>query len=98
MLDFEAALARLGPVLEQEAAVVIRSLDRTRAITWRQLHDLEREILDALEDRVAEDLLRMVSASPAFGYPVDDRAADFGDSNVRPVTYSAILKACVEVH
>ncbi len=37
--------------------------------------------------------LRMLRASPALGYPKDDRPADFTGHEVMPVTFSAIQDA-----
>ncbi|AXA80578.1 DUF2471 domain-containing protein (plasmid) [Achromobacter xylosoxidans] len=98
MLDLQAAIARLTAILDQEALAAVTPFDRSRPITWRQLRDVEQLLLDGLEGRVASDLLQMVAASPKLGYPEDDSPADFGDSNVRPLTFTAILKAWKPVH
>ncbi|MNT94636.1 hypothetical protein D3C72_2363680 [compost metagenome] len=43
--------------------------------------------------RISPAILRMVKASPALGYPKDDKPADFTGSDVIPITFSAIRDA-----
>lgn len=64
-------------------------------LTWRLLHKIEEELINELAATGAyhPEMLHMVMASPWMRYPTTDEPIDFGDSNVRPVTFGAIEKA-----
>ncbi|MGH8817131.1 MAG: DUF2471 family protein [Achromobacter pestifer] len=64
-------------------------------LTWRLLHKIEEELINELEatGRYHPDMLHMVMASPWMGYPKTDEPINFGDSNVRAITFGAIEDA-----
>ncbi|MBB1625167.1 DUF2471 family protein [Achromobacter sp. UMC71] len=64
-------------------------------LTWRLIHQIEGELMHTLAATGRYDpvMLRMVTASPWMGYPHTDEPVDFGDSNVRAMTFSAIEAA-----
>lgn len=69
-------------------------------LTWRLIHQIEEELMHELAATGRHDpaMLRMVTASPWMGYPKNDEPVDFGDSNVRAMTFSAIEDAWAADH
>ncbi|MFY2090296.1 DUF2471 family protein [Achromobacter xylosoxidans] len=69
-------------------------------LTWRLIHQIEDEVMTELvaTGRYDPVMLRMVTASHWMGYPKSDEPVDFGDSNVRAVTFSAIEDAWAVTH
>ncbi len=85
----------------REAAPAIVARHRaTGHLTWRLLHQLEDEVVAAVEAtrKVNPGILRMMRASPLMGYPKNDEPADFGGAGAVAVTFSIIVEAWKHVH
>nr|WP_313037614.1 DUF2471 family protein [Achromobacter ruhlandii] len=69
-------------------------------LTWRLIHQIEEELMNELAatGRYDPQMLRMVMASSWMGYPRTDEPVDFGGSNVRAITFSAIEEAWAATH
>ncbi len=81
-------------VIEALPAVVAKHRS-AGILTWKLIHQIEDEVMQevAKSGKHSPQLLRMIKASPAMGYPRDDTPADFTGSDVMPPTFSAIVDA-----
>jgi hypothetical protein len=76
-------------------AAVPAAVRRHRAVgtlTWALIHKIEAEILDevAATGKHSARMLGMLRASPAMGYPKDDRPVSLEGHEVVPTVFGAI--------
>jgi hypothetical protein len=62
------------------------------ALTWALIHQIESEVLAevASSGKHSARMLGMLKASPAMGYPKDDRPVSFEGHDVVPSVFGAI--------
>jgi hypothetical protein len=80
-------------------AVVARHRERG-TLTWALLHQLESEVVDIATETGDQDkdMLRMMRASPLFGYPNNDQPASFEGHGVVPPIMNAIERTWRRTH
>jgi hypothetical protein len=86
--------AMYGADADLKAAVpaVVRRHRAAGTLTWALIHTIEAEIVDevAVTGKHSARLLGMLRASPAMGYPKDDRPVSLEGHEVVPTVFGAI--------
>ncbi|WP_141839325.1 DUF2471 domain-containing protein [Herbaspirillum sp. SJZ107] len=96
MLTMDKAFQAIRAIVP---AVVARHRERG-TLTWALLHQLESEVVD-LAVEVGDqdkDILRMMKASPLFGYPNNQQPASFEGHEVVPPIMNAIERTWRRTH
>lgn len=69
-------------------------------LTWALLYRMESEIIEELAatGKFGRQILRMIKASPAMGYPTDNRRADFKGHELLPILFTDIANCWNKTH
>jgi hypothetical protein len=78
--------------LKAAVPAAVRRHREAGTLTWALMHKIEAEILDevAATGKHSARMLGMLRASPAMGYPKDDRPVSLEGHEVVPTVFGAI--------
>lgn len=90
---FDAEAAKVIP------EVVARHRE-SGVLTWGMLQRIEAEVIDELAEtgKFGRQILQMAKASPAMGYPTDNRPANFKGHEILPILFTEIAACWNRTH